>query len=129
MKKPNKMPICILIILLILSLTCGNAQEPPRDSILLRPDGSVTFQYNDTTAKSVKVYCDCKLRKETQTIRRENYHSAKMSKVFRILDLHHAAAAFGGLHLPVRERHPPFPGSHQPGLHPCEPQEDERVHR
>ena len=80
MKKPNKMPICILIILLILSLTCGNAQEPPRDTILLHPDGSVTFQYNDTTVKSVKVYCDCKLRKETLTIRRENYHSAKMSK-------------------------------------------------
>lgn len=80
MKKPNKMAICILIILLILSLTCGNAQESPRDTILLHPDGSVTFQYNDTTVKSVKVYCDCKLRKETLTIRRENYHSAKMSK-------------------------------------------------
>ena len=45
MINPNKMPICILIILLILSLTCGNAQEPPRDTILLHPDRSVTFQY------------------------------------------------------------------------------------
>ena len=74
------MPLCILIILLILSLTCGNAQESPRDTILLHPDGSVTFLYHDTTAKSVKVYCDCKLRKETPTIRRENYHSANMAK-------------------------------------------------
>ena len=74
------MPICILIILLILSLTCGNAQEPPRDTILLHPDRSVTFQYKNPDVKSVKVYCDCKLRKETPTIRRENYHSAKMSK-------------------------------------------------
>ena len=80
MKNPNKMPICILIILLILSLTCGNAQEPPRDTILLHPDRSVTFQYKNPDVKSVKVYCDCKLRKETPTIRRENYHSAKMSK-------------------------------------------------
>ena len=80
MKNQNKMPICILIILLILSLTCGNAQEPPRDTILLHSDGSVTFQYKNPDVKSVKVYCDCKLRKETPTIRRENYHSAKMSK-------------------------------------------------
>ena len=80
MKNQNKMPICILIILLILSLTCGNAQEAPRDTILLHPDRSVTFQYKDPDVKSVKVYCDCKLRKETPTIRRENYHSAKMSK-------------------------------------------------
>lgn len=80
MKNPNKMPICILIILLILSLTCGNAQEPPRDTILLHSDGSVTFQYNNPNVKSVKVYCDCKLRKETPTIRRENHHSAKMAK-------------------------------------------------
>ncbi len=74
------MTLCILIILLILSLTCGNAQEPPRDSILLHPDGSVTFLYQNPDAKSVKVYCDCKLRKETPIIRTENYHSAKMSK-------------------------------------------------
>ena len=80
MKNPDKMPICIFIILLILSLTCGNAQEPPRDSILLHPDGSVTFLYQNPDAKSVKVYCDCKLRKETPIIRTENYHSAKMSK-------------------------------------------------
>ncbi len=74
------MPLCILIILLILSLTCGNAQEAPRDSIFLHPDGSVTFLYQNPDAKSVKVYCDCKLRKETPIIRTENYHSAKMSK-------------------------------------------------
>lgn len=80
MKNQNKMPICIFIILLILSLTCGNAQEAPRDTILLHPDRSVTFQYKNPDVKSVKVYCDCKLRKETLTIRRENYHSAKMSK-------------------------------------------------
>ena len=74
------MPLCIFIILLILSLTCGNAQEPPRDSIFLHPDGSVTFLYQNPNAKSVKVYCDCKLRKETPIIRTENYHSAKMYK-------------------------------------------------
>lgn len=80
MKNRNKMPICILFILIILSLSCGSAQEPPRDTILLHPDRSVTFQYKNPDVKSVKVYCDCKLRKETPTIRRENYHSAKMSK-------------------------------------------------
>ena len=80
MKNLNKMTLCVLIVLLILSLTCGNAQEAPRDSILLHPDGSVTFLYQNPDAKSVKVYCDCKLRKETPIIRTENYHSAKMSK-------------------------------------------------
>ena len=80
MKNPDRMPLCIFIILLILSLTCGNAQEAPRDSIFLHPDGSVTFLYQNPDAKSVKVYCDCKLRKETPIIRTENYHSAKMSK-------------------------------------------------
>jgi len=80
MKNLNKMTLCVLIVLLILSLTCGNAQESPRDSILLHPDGSVTFLYQNPDAKSVKVYCDCKLRKETPIIRTENYHSAKMSK-------------------------------------------------
>ena len=74
------MTLCVLIVLLILSLTCGNAQESPRDTILLHPDGSVTFLYQNPDAKSVKVYCDCKLRKETPIIRTENYHSAKMSK-------------------------------------------------
>ena len=80
MKNLNKMTLCVLIVLLILSLTCGNAQESPHDSILLHPDGSVTFLYQNPDAKSVKVYCDCKLRKETPIIRTENYHSAKMSK-------------------------------------------------
>ena len=80
MKNLNKMTLCVRIILLILSLTCGNAQESPRDSILLHPDGSVTFLYQNPDAKSVKIYCDCKLRKETPIIRTENYHSAKMSK-------------------------------------------------
>ena len=80
MKNLNKMTLCVLIVLLILSLTCGNAQEAPRDSIFLHPDGSVTFLYQNPDAKSVKVYCDCKLRKETPIIRTENYHSAKMSK-------------------------------------------------
>lgn len=80
MKNQNKMTLCVLIVLLILSLTCGNAQESPRDTILLHPDGSVTFLYQNPDAKSVKVYCDCKLRKETPIIRTENYHSAKMSK-------------------------------------------------
>lgn len=80
MKNLNKMTLCVLIVLLILSLTCGNAQEAPRDSIFLHPDGSVTFLYQNPDAKSVKVYCDCKLRKETPIIRTENYYSAKMSK-------------------------------------------------
>ena len=62
MKNLNKMTLCVLIVLLILSLTCGNAQEAPRDSIFLHPDGSVTFLYQNPDAKSVKV----ELRMEPQ---------------------------------------------------------------
>ena len=56
------------------------AQEPVHDSIRLNPDGSVTFSYRDTAAQSVKVRCDCKLRRQKMFVKRENYHSAKMER-------------------------------------------------
>lgn len=70
----------VLFAILLLALFQVRAQEVSGDSILLNADGSVTFQYRGPEARSVKVYCDCKLRRETITVRRENYHSAKMTR-------------------------------------------------
>lgn len=70
----------LVIFLLSASLGLVQAQEPVKDSIQLNADGSVTFVYRDTTAKSVRVRCDCKLRREKSIIKRENYHEIKMSR-------------------------------------------------
>lgn len=80
MKKHNSIFCNILIITLVgLFLNAAWAQEPLKDSIQLNADGSVTFVYKDTAAKSVKVRCDCKLRREKLIVKRENYHSVKMN--------------------------------------------------
>lgn len=68
----------MFLLSIIIGTVC--AQEPVRDSIRLNPDGSVTFSYRDTAAKSVKVRCDCDLRREKLVVKRENYHSAKMQR-------------------------------------------------
>lgn len=70
----------LTLLFMLLSLNCGYAQEIQRDTILFNTDGSVTFQYRGPEAKTVKVYCDCKLRREAIAVRRENYHSAKMTR-------------------------------------------------
>ncbi len=56
------------------------AQDQPESVLLKHDDGSVEFRYRDTAAQSVKLYCDCRLRRETYDIRRENYHSVKLRK-------------------------------------------------
>jgi enterochelin esterase family protein len=70
----------LVIFLLSVSLNVVEAQETVKDSIQLNPDGSVTFVYRDTAAKTVKVRCDCKLRREKSLVKKENYHAIKMSR-------------------------------------------------
>lgn len=67
-----------VLLFLLLSLSSGQAQDIQRDTILFNTDGSVTFQYRGPETKSVKVRCDCKLRREKTIIKKENYHSVKM---------------------------------------------------
>ena len=72
-----------LFILLLLSFTLNNIY-PQNDnkykSLLFNEDGSVTFIYNNPKAKKVKIYCDCRLHIESKSVKRENYHKAKMKK-------------------------------------------------
>lgn len=70
----------LLLALLRLSLPCARAQESPSSNVVRNQDGSVTFRYEDPVAKSMKIVCDCKLRRETVTVRKENYHSVKMER-------------------------------------------------
>lgn len=70
------------MILLVFQVFLNNlsAQEKKLDTLLIHEDGSVTFQYRDSAAARVKVYCDCKLRRQTTEVRSENYHSVRMVK-------------------------------------------------
>lgn len=49
-------------------------------SLQVNEDGSVVFRYYDTTAYSVKLHCDCKLRREIKEMLSESYHSIRMRK-------------------------------------------------
>lgn len=49
-------------------------------SLTINPDRTVVFRYADSTAFSVKLFCDGELKKETKTILTENYHSVRMTK-------------------------------------------------
>ncbi|MBP5564021.1 MAG: hypothetical protein J6X51_08325 [Bacteroidales bacterium] len=46
----------------------------------INPDRTVVFRYADSTAFSVKLFCDGELKKETKTILTEDYHSVRMTK-------------------------------------------------
>ena len=70
--------ILILIVMLLCSASV-KAQEIQRDTILFNADGSVTFQYRGPEVKSVKVICDCQLYRKKTIVKKENYHSAKMT--------------------------------------------------
>lgn len=71
-----------LFLFLILAVAPGRlaAQNGEGGTLVKHEDGSVEFRYKDSTAKSVKVYCDCRLHRETRSILRENYHSVRLKK-------------------------------------------------
>lgn len=61
----------IALITFCLTLTTTDAQTHHTDSTVVNEDGSVAFYYANPKARSVKVICDCRLRRETRTIKRK----------------------------------------------------------
>ena len=80
MKSQNRVISCLLIFFLFFLQDGALAQHVANDAIILHEDGSVTFQYKNPDAKSVKLYCDCELHKETTTALKEDYSSVKMNR-------------------------------------------------
>lgn len=79
-RSPIRHSIPFIFLLLTLFPRNGHAQVGKQESPIIREDDSVVFQYSDSTAKSVKLYCDCRLRRETEIVKKENYQSVKMKK-------------------------------------------------
>lgn len=75
-----KSRIRLLMAVLLLPFAYVQAQGFDTPNLVRNADGSVTFLYADEAAMSMKVICDCKLRRETPTIKKENYHSVKMTR-------------------------------------------------
>ncbi|MCR4965948.1 MAG: hypothetical protein K6A41_09870 [Bacteroidales bacterium] len=76
----QKRTIKLLIFFLLCFPLWISAQDEIKSYPVINEDGSVAFSYQDSTAKKVKILCDCRLHRDTKTIRRENYHQAKMEK-------------------------------------------------
>ena len=72
--------IRLLMAVLLLPFAYVQAQGFDTPNLVRNADGSVTFLYEDEAAMSMKVICDCKLRRETPTVKKENYHSVKMTR-------------------------------------------------
>lgn len=57
-----------------------SAQDSKFGNSSVHQDGSVTFRYHDTTAKKVKLLCDCDLRRIETVVKTEGAHKIKMLK-------------------------------------------------
>lgn len=80
-KKFSKFTHNILILFTLCILTFPLfGQEGRFGNAWVNADGSTTFHFEDSTAKKVKIICDCRLHRETLEIKKENYHKAKMQK-------------------------------------------------
>ena len=80
-KKFSKFTHNILILFTLCILTFPLfGQEGRFGNAWVNADGSTTFHFEDSTAKNVKIICDCRLHRETLEIKKENYHKAKMQK-------------------------------------------------
>lgn len=60
--------------------TSAFGQEGQFGNVHVNADGSTIFRFQDSTAKQVKIVCDCRLRRETPIIKGEHYHKALMYK-------------------------------------------------
>lgn len=62
-------------------LACSlHAQNGRQECLTIREDRSVVFRYHAPEAKSVKLVFDGELRKATNTVESESYHSVKMQR-------------------------------------------------
>ena len=66
--------------LLCYSCLLLSAQDSKFGNSSIHQDGSVTFRYHDTTAKKVKLLCDCDLRRIETIVKSEGAHKIKMLK-------------------------------------------------
>ena len=67
-------------MLLLLSPIILTAQTSPASTPVYNEDGSVTFMIKNPESHRVKLYCDCALRERKFNVKRENMHSAKMTR-------------------------------------------------
>lgn len=68
----------LLFLFVRLGVNDLQAQELMGQMPRIHADGSVTFIYENPDVKRVKLMCDCRLRKEKTSIRRENRHRIRM---------------------------------------------------
>jgi enterochelin esterase family protein len=74
--KKGDFRIVAIIFFSLLTGICGlYAQE-----YTINPDQTVQFRHKDSTAKSVKLYFDCKMGKNGPNVKVESYHAVKMKK-------------------------------------------------
>ena len=69
-----------LIILFLLFPVFLAAQPSPASTLVYNEDGSVTFVFKKPESHRVKIYCDCALRDRKFNVKRENMHSARMTR-------------------------------------------------
>lgn len=70
----------LFFILLCYGCLPISAQVSKFGNSSVHQDGSVTFRYHDTTAKKVKLLCDCDLRRIETVVKTEGAHKIKMLK-------------------------------------------------
>lgn len=80
MKRRKIIRRSVISLLFLVFTAAAAAQTPAPESFNIDSTGAVTFRYENPAAKKVKVLCDCRLHRKTKTIRRENYHQARMRK-------------------------------------------------
>ena len=80
MLSKNKRRIRLMMLVLIWPFMFVQGQVGETSHLVMNDDGSVTFRYEDAKAMSMKVICDCELHRKTATVRKENYHSVKMTR-------------------------------------------------
>lgn len=78
MRNTIRISYFLLLAFFLFHTSRSFSQDSPSRSLIRNDNGSVTFVYNDSAAKKVKIACDCRLHRETKDIKRENYHTAKM---------------------------------------------------
>ena len=76
---PKKISESLIILFLLFPVFLA-AQSLGTNNLVYNEDGSVTFVLKKPESHRVKVYCDCALRERKFNIKRENMHSAKMTR-------------------------------------------------
>lgn len=76
---PKRISESLILLLMLFPLFLA-AQTSPTNTPVYNNDGSVTFIIKSPESRRVKLYCDCVLRERKFKVKRENMHSAKMTR-------------------------------------------------